>query len=69
MLRGKATLPLWNEPKHNYVGPAITEIIYGPVGLRRAWFSSRTPIYRPKLKIWYEQNVKEFKFYIRHAKF
>ena len=23
MLHGKATLPLWNEPKHNYVGPAV----------------------------------------------
>ena len=33
MLRGKATLPLWNELKHNYVGPAVTETIYGQVGV------------------------------------
>ena len=32
-LRGKATLPLWNEPSHDYVGLPVTEIIYGPVGL------------------------------------
>ena len=32
MLRGKATLPLWFELSHDYVGPAVTEIIYGPVG-------------------------------------
>ena len=29
----KATLPLWNEPSHDYVGLPVTEIIYGPVGL------------------------------------
>ena len=28
MLRYCLTLPLWNEPKHSYVGPAVTEIIY-----------------------------------------
>ena len=39
MLRGKATLPLWFEPSHDYVGPAVTEIIYGPVGLICAGFS------------------------------
>ena len=38
LLQGTATLPLWFEPKHNYVGPAVTEIIYVPVDLRRAWF-------------------------------
>ena len=27
MLRGKETPPLSFEPKHNYVGPEITEII------------------------------------------
>ena len=32
LLRGRATLPLWFEPKHNYVGPAVTEWIYEPVG-------------------------------------
>ena len=26
MLRGEATLPLWNELKHNYVGLAVTEM-------------------------------------------
>ena len=40
MLRGKATLPLWFESSHDYVGPAVTEIIYGPVGLIRAGFSA-----------------------------
>ena len=35
MLPGKATLPLWNEPSHDYVGLPVMEIIYGPVGL---WF-------------------------------
>ena len=40
MLRGKATLPLWFEPSHDYVDPAVTEIIYGPVGLIRAGFSA-----------------------------
>ena len=36
MLRGKTTLPLWFEPSHDYVGTAVTEIIYGPVGLIRS---------------------------------
>ena len=40
LLRGRATLPLWFEPKHNYVGPAVTEWIYEPVGLIRAGFSA-----------------------------
>ena len=40
MLRGKATLVLWFEPAHDYVGPAVTEIIYGRVGLIRAGFSA-----------------------------
>ena len=44
LLRGRATLPLWFEPKHNYVGPAITEWNYEPVGsgvgLIRAGFSA-----------------------------
>ena len=39
-LRGRATLPLWFEPKHNYVGPAVTEWIYEPVGLILAGFSA-----------------------------
>ena len=36
----EATLPLWNEPKHNYVGPLVTEMNAVPVGLRNAWFSA-----------------------------
>ena len=40
LLRGRATLPLWFEPKHSYVGPADTEWIYEPVGLIRAGFSA-----------------------------
>ena len=40
MLRGKATLPLWFELSHDYVGPAVTEIIYVPVGLIRTGFSA-----------------------------
>ena len=61
MLCGKATLSLWNEPKHIYVGPAIMKIIYAyaahgfqAVGLFLGW----------KSKISQEQNVKEFQFYI-----
>ena len=38
MLRGKATLPLRFELSHDYVGSAVTDIIYGPVGLIRAFF-------------------------------
>ena len=38
LLRGRATLPLWFEPKHNYVGPATTEWIHEPVGLICAGF-------------------------------
>ena len=40
MLRGKATLSFWNEPSQDYVGKAVTEIIYGQVGLIRAGFSA-----------------------------
>ena len=35
LLGDKATLPLWNKLKHNYVSPEFTEIIYGKVGLRQ----------------------------------
>ena len=28
MLRYCMALPLYNEPKHSYVGPVVTEIIY-----------------------------------------
>ena len=62
MLRGKATLPLWFEPSHDYVGPAVTEIIYGPVGLIRAGFSAVGLFIGRKSKISQEQNVKEFQF-------
>ena len=33
-----ATLPLWF--KHNYIGPAVTEWFYEPVGLICAGFSA-----------------------------
>ena len=64
MLRGKATLPLWFEPSHDYVGPAVTEIIYGPVV-----FSAVGLFLGRKSKISHEQNVKEFQFYIRMPNF
>ena len=50
LLRGRATLSLLFEPKHNYVGPAVTEWIYEPVGLIRADFFGRRPISRPKIE-------------------
>ena len=69
MLCGKATLPLWFEPSHDYVGPAVTEIIYGPLGLIRAGFSAVGLFLGRKLKISPEQNVKEFQFYTRMPNF
>ena len=63
MLRGEATLLLWFEPSHDYVGPADTEIIYGPVGLIRAGFSAVDLFLGRKSKIFQEQNVKGFQFY------
>ena len=69
MLRGKATLPLWFKPSHDYVGPAVTEPIYEPVGLIRAGFSEVGLFLGRKLKISNEQNVKEFQFYIRMQNF
>ena len=65
-LRGKATLPLWNEPKHNCVGPVVMEIIYGPVGL---WLLALGLFLGLKLKISHKQNVQEFQFYIRMQNF
>ena len=50
MLRGKATLPLWNEPYLDYVGPAVTDEFTAPVYLRRAWFTGRRPISSPKIE-------------------
>ena len=64
MLCGKATLPLWLEPSHDYVGPTVTEIIYGPLGLIRAGFSAVGLFIGRKSNISHEQNVKEFQFYI-----
>ena len=69
MLRGKATLPLWNEPSHDYEGPAVTEIIHMPVGLIRAGFSAIGLFLGRKLKISIKENVKEFQFYIRMPNF
>ena len=60
MLRGKATVPLWFEPSHDYVGPAVTEIIYGPVGLIFAGFSPVGLLLGRKSKISHEQYVEEF---------
>ena len=56
MLRGKATLPLWFEPSHDYVGGFAG---FSAVGL----FLGR------KSKISHEQNVTEFQFYIRMPNF
>ena len=66
MLHGKATLPLWFDLSHDYVGPAVTEItaIYGPVGLICAGFSALGLFLGRISKISQEQNVKEFQFYI-----
>ena len=69
MLRGKATLPLWFKPSHDYVGPAVTEPIYELAGLIRAGFSAVGLFLERKLKISHEQNVKEFQFYIRMQNF
>ena len=69
LLRGRATFPLWFEPKHNYVGPAVTEWIYEPVGLIRADFLAVGLFLGRKSKISHEQNVKEFQFYIRIPNF
>ena len=64
MLRGKATLPLWFEPSHDYVGPAVTEIIYGPVGLICVGFSAVGLFLGQKLEISIEENLNKFQFYI-----
>ena len=69
MLHGKATLPLWFEASHDYVGPAVTKPINEPVGLIRAGFSTVGLFLGRKLKIFHEQNVKEFQFYIRMQNF
>ena len=69
MLRGEETLPLQFEPSHDYVGPAVTEIIYGPVGLICAGFSPVGLFLGRKSKIFHEQYVKEFQFNIRMLNF
>ena len=62
MLRGKATLPFWFEPSHDYVGSAVTEIMYGPVGQIRAGFSAVGLFLGRKSKISIEDTIKEFQF-------
>ena len=47
-----------------YVGPAVTEWIYEPVGLIRVGFSAVGLFLDRKSKISHEQNVEEFQFYI-----
>ena len=69
MLRGKATLPLWFEPSHDYVGPAVTKIIYGLVGPICAGFSAVGLFLGRKFKISIEETPKEFQFYIRMPNF
>ena len=69
MLCGKATLPLRFELSHDYVGPAVTEIIYGPVGLICAGFSAVGLFLGRKSKISIEETPKEFQFYIRMPNF
>ena len=69
MLCGKATLPLWFEPSHDYVGPSVTEPSNEPVGLIRAGFSAVGLFLGRKSKNSQEQNVKEFQFYIRMTNF
>ena len=69
MLRGEATLALWFEPSHDYVGSAVTEIIYGPVGLIRASFSAVGLFLGRKSKISIEDTPKEFQLYIRMPNF
>ena len=61
----KATLLLWNEPKHNYVGTPVREMTAVPVGLRRTWFSAVGLLLGRKSKISHEKNVFIFQFYIR----
>ena len=69
LFRGRATLSLWFEPKHNYVGPAVTEWIYEPVGLICPGFSAVGLFLGRKSKISHEQNVSIFQFYMRIQNF
>ena len=70
MSRSKTTLPLWFESSHDFVGLAVTEIIYGLVGPIYAGFSAVGLFIGRKSKISQEQNVKEFISILHtHAKF
>ena len=69
MLRHKATLPLSNEPSHDYVcltGPELNAV---PVGLCRVRYSAIGLFLGRKSKISHGQNVIIFQFYIRMANF
>ena len=50
LLRGKATLPLWNEPKHNYVGLAVKEFYLWARRPTPRMVFDRRPISRPKIE-------------------
>ena len=69
LLRGRATLPLWFKPKHNYVGPAVTEWIYEPVGLICAGFSAVGLFLGRKSKISHKTQCFYFSILHTHAKF
>ena len=66
LLRGKATLPLSNEPSHDYVGLTGLEFNAVTVGL---WISALSLFIGLKSKIPHEQNVIIFQFYIRMPNF
>ena len=60
MLRGKATLPLLNEPKHNYVGPAMTDEFTTPSAYAVHGLRAVGLFLGQKSKISIEQIAKEF---------
>ena len=62
MLHGKATLSLWSEPSHDYVGGRPSG--YGDYLWALGIFSAVGLFLGRKSKIFKEQNVKEFQFYI-----
>ena len=61
LLMDKATLLLWNEPKHNYVGLPVTEMNVEPLGL---WISALGQFLNIKTIISPKQNVSIFQFHI-----
>ena len=68
LLRGRAILPLLFEPIHNYLGPAVTEWFYEPVGLICAGFSAVGPT--PKIENFTLTKCSYFfQFYIRIPNF